>query len=105
MTDAHSPTWRVSPISYTRIPQSNTSRNENQLRAAVDALYQAHVNILLISDKMAQMNLDGGGTRIAAEYNLSDQAEATEIYSLINSTGVEIRDQSPFQSQLKSRLG
>ena len=54
---------------------------------------------------MAQMNLDGGGTRIAAEYNLSDEAEATEIYSLINSTGVEIRDQSPFQSQLKSRLG
>jgi hypothetical protein len=92
-------------VSYTRIPQSNTSRNENQLRQAVDALYQAHVNIQLIVDKMAQMNLDGGGTRIAAEYNLSDEAEASDIYSLINSTGIEIRDQSPFQTQLKQRLG
>jgi hypothetical protein len=92
-------------VSYTRIPQSNTSRNENQLRSAVDALYQAHVNITLIADKMAQMNLDGGGTRIAAEYNLTDESEASEIYSLINSAGIEIRDQSPFQTQVKQRLG
>ena len=92
-------------MSYTRIPASNTSRNENQLRAAVDALYQAHVNVQLIADKMAQMNLEGGNAMIAAEYNLQDPVEAGEIYALINSCSTEISGSSPFQTQLKQRLG
>lgn len=92
-------------MAYTRIPQSNNTRNENQLRAAVDALYQAHVNIQLIADKMGQMNIDGGDARIANEYNLADPVEAGEIYALINSAASEISGSSPFQSQLKSRLG
>ena len=92
-------------MAYTRIPASNSSRNENQLRAAVDALYQAHVNIQLIADKMAQINLEGGDAMLAGEYNLQDPVEAGEIYALINSAATEISGSSPFQSQLKSRLG
>ena len=92
-------------MSYTRVPNSNTTRNENQLRSVVDSMMIVKANIVQVADKMAQMNLDGGGTRIAAEYNLGDEAEANEIYALINSLNVEIKDQSPFFNQTISRLG
>lgn len=92
-------------MAYTLIPSSNTTRNENQLRAAVDSGMVFKANLLQMSDKMAQMYLDGGAARIAQEYNLGTPEEAQEVYDLINSAAIEIRDQSPFLNQLFTRLG
>ena len=92
-------------MSYTRIPASNDTRNENQLRSVVDSMMIVKANVVQMADKMAQMYLDGGATRIASEYKLGDQTEAQEIYDLISSLAVEIKDQSPFYNQTISRLG
>ena len=92
-------------MSYTRIPASNTTRNENQLRSIIDSMMVVKVNVMQMADKMAQMYLDGGATRIAQEYNLGDDTEAQDVYNLISSLNVEIKDQSPFFNQTISRLG
>ena len=92
-------------MSYTRIPQSNTSRNENQMRAGVDNIATAHTQVVQMADKIAQMNLDGGATRVAQEFNLGSDQEAQDIIDLYGSVKTEIMSQSPFQTQLKQRLG
>jgi hypothetical protein len=92
-------------MTYTRIPAGNLSRNETQLRATVDAFATARANLRQIADKMAQMNLDGGGTRLAQEYNLQDADDASEIYALVTSASDEQGAASPFTTQLIQRIG
>jgi hypothetical protein len=75
------------------------------LRGVVDSMMIVKANLKQIADKMAQMNADGGGTRLAQEYNLSDEQEATSIFTLVNSTANELEAQSPFYNQMISRLG
>ena len=91
-------------MAYTRIPQSNTTRNENQMRSVVDSMKVVKANVIDLADKMAQMYLDGGSTRVAQEFNIADESEAQQIYDLISSLNVEIKDQSPFYNQTIQRL-
>ena len=90
-------------MSYLRIPSSNVSRNENELRATVDGLRAAIERLKVIEEKMAQI---GGGDKIAIEYNLASVAEGDDLKSLVTSASGELSDalSVPFTTQLLQRV-
>ena len=86
---------------YIRIPESNATRNENELRSAIDQITRAYRLLQQIESKQLQMGTDA---ELAVEYNLTDVQDAADMRSLLASAVGEL-DAAPFFQQLISRLG